>query len=203
MDPHPELLGDLTHLRGLRHRDDAALDALEPGVLHPLQVVFGGLRDESLARPGLEVSEDTGGGGSWAPLFASAGACAWLETAPRPVPAARAAVAVMNSRRLTDGVMCPLRAIRIASHGASRGRTRRRAAAESHRGVYANHPSSSAAAGESHSIAIASESYSLLNAIAGSIRAARRAGSEAAPMATSTRTPMAAAIAIGSVAVTS
>ena len=45
--------------------------------------------------------------------------------------------------------------------------------------------------------------YSLLNAIAGSIRAARRAGSEPAPIATITRTPMAAAIVIGSVAVTS
>jgi hypothetical protein len=45
--------------------------------------------------------------------------------------------------------------------------------------------------------------YSLRNAIAGSIRAARRAGSEPAPMATITRTPMAAAIVIGSVAVTS
>ena len=54
VDAHPELLGHLPALRSLRRRNDAALHALEPGVLHPLQIVFGGAGDESLSLPGLE-----------------------------------------------------------------------------------------------------------------------------------------------------
>jgi hypothetical protein len=51
MNAHPELVGDCTHLRRFFRRNiAAAFRALEPGILHPLQLIFGGSGDQRLVQ---------------------------------------------------------------------------------------------------------------------------------------------------------